>query len=302
MPDGLLLALLALAAQPLWADPSGPATGGLYGELEAAGGERHHAITRKVLADAGYDIKCGPAIRMETTDHQKTESWGGWDTAKEYRARQEEILADKSLSERERFRRIMEMDIENVKTLFPGKYDAAIEQMLERYEQLRDLLDASGADWKSLTSASGCEPQSPPGGGGGAGDPAPAPALSLTARQSQLHAFMQWDYPEQQMSGEPGTPPEPVQAIFDLAATRHPDVDVAVQVTWGDGSTTNVTVPAGTGTFSTSLSHYYAAPPEQGGKGSYLAELRYAYQQAVIPPGWEDEHPVAAALIGIETC
>jgi hypothetical protein len=59
------------------------------------------------------------------------------------------------------------------------------------------------------------------------------------------------------MSGEPGTPPEPVQAVFDLAATRHPDVDVAVQVAWGDGSTSNATVSAGTGTFSTSLSHYY---------------------------------------------
>jgi len=87
-------------------------------------------------------------------------------------------------------------------------------------------------------------------------------SVDLTARQSQLHAFVEWDYPEQQMSGEPGTPPGPVEAVFDLAATRHPDVDVVVQVAWGDGSTTNVTVPAGTGTFGTALRHAYAAPAE----------------------------------------
>ncbi len=126
--------------------------------------------------------------------------------------------------------------------------------------------------------------------------------MSLTARQSQLHAFVEWDYPEQQMSGEAGTPPGPVEAVFDLAATRHPDVDVVVEVAWGDGSTTNVTVPAGTGTFGTALRHAYAAPAEQGGKGSYRAEARYRYQQAVVPPGWVEAHPVAASLIGLETC
>lgn len=166
--------------------------------------------------------------------------------------------------------------------------------MLEAYEEIKDSLT-------SLDPQS-CKPLSPPGEGGRADDPPPAPALSLTARQSQLHAFVEWDYPEQQMTGEAGTPPGPVQAVFDLTATRHPEVDVAVQVAWGDGSTTKVAVPAGTGSFSVPLSHAYAAPAEAGGKASYRAEAHYAYEQAVAPPGWADEHPVAAALIGMETC
>lgn len=290
----LVLGLAGPAVQPerVAADPgdtpgSAPSQGGLYRDLVPDGQQRHHAIATKVLEDAGYATPCGPAIRMERLDHQRTASSGRgrkfngkgeeWTTAEKYRADQAEILGDASLSEAERFRQIMEMDIANIRDLFPGKYDAAIAEMRKRYDQLRDVLDARDLEWKSLSSSSSCNPPPPTGGGGGENQPATAVAPSLTVRQAHLHAFMEWDYPEQQMTGEAGTPPGPMQAVFDFTATRHPNRDVVVQIAWGDGKTTDVMVPAGTGDLSSAFTHYYPAPGSPGAIKDYVVQMKVIF-------------------------
>lgn len=296
------LVAYSVAVESSRAQTGGTPEGGLFDLLEPDGKQRHHMPAANSQEEEQYNSGCGPAIRMDPEDHFDTASHGQglkhveadvWMDADDYRNMQRVLIEEGS------FREAIDMDIRNIRFLFGDKYDVAIEQMLAAYERIKDSFGSLEAN-RLLDS--NCDPPPPPPTGGGAEEPAPAPALSLTARQSQLHAFMEWEYPEQQVTGEPGTPPGPVQAVFDLEVTRHPDVAVGVQIAWGDGTTTYVPVPAGTGTYSTPLSHDYAAPDTQGGKGSYRAEARYAYQQAVIPPGWEDEHPIAASLIGIETC
>ena len=60
---------------------------------------------------------------METPDHALTKSFAGSRAAREYRARQRELV------EQGRFREAVQMDIDDVRRLFGNKYDEAIRQM-----------------------------------------------------------------------------------------------------------------------------------------------------------------------------
>ena len=102
-------------------------TGGAYKDVPANGGQVHHMPADSV---SPYSKNNGPGIRMDTSDHMKTASWGRSKSAQAYRAKQKELI-DKGL-----FRKAQQMDIENVRELFGNKYDEAIQQMLEYTEKL----------------------------------------------------------------------------------------------------------------------------------------------------------------------
>ena len=72
----------------------------------------------------------GPAIKMDKLDHQKTASWGNSIEAREYRKMQQELV------ESGKFKKALELDIEDIIDKFPGKYDNAIKEMLEYVNEL----------------------------------------------------------------------------------------------------------------------------------------------------------------------
>ena len=103
---------------------SGPTYhGGKYEDLEGGAGiEKHH-----MPADSASSLPTekGPAIEMDRTDHMQTSSWGSSKAAGAYRAQQ------RALIEAGRLNDAIQMDIDNVTSLFPGKYDNAILEMID---------------------------------------------------------------------------------------------------------------------------------------------------------------------------
>jgi RHS repeat-associated protein len=97
--------------------------GGRYGDLETGNGiELHHMPADSVSPLSRSE---GPAIQMEQVDHYQTASWGRSASAQAYRAQQQDLI------EAGRFDDAIQMDIDNVTSLFPGKYDDAILQMID---------------------------------------------------------------------------------------------------------------------------------------------------------------------------
>lgn len=101
--------------------------GGAYKNLSADGGQVHH-----MPADSASPISKGngPAIRMETKDHMRTESWGNYKSAQEYRANQENLIKEGKIREAQ------QLDIDDIVSKFGNKYDEAIKQMQEYTEKL----------------------------------------------------------------------------------------------------------------------------------------------------------------------
>ena len=108
-------------------------TGGTYGDLIANdqwGGhleehpphEVHHMPADSVN---GLERNDGPAIVMEKADHRQTASCGNSLEAREYRAKQKELI------EQGKFDEAMQMDIDDIREKFGDKYDNAIAQMQE---------------------------------------------------------------------------------------------------------------------------------------------------------------------------
>ena len=67
------------------------------------------------------------AVWMETVDHRKTASWGSSKRAEAYRAKQDALINSGKLRE------AIQMDIDDIRSLFGNKYDANIKQMLESF-------------------------------------------------------------------------------------------------------------------------------------------------------------------------
>ena len=97
------------------------------------GFDSHHCPAKNCYAGAPISSLDGPAIKMEPADHRLTASYGSSPEAKAYRARQEQLLQEGKLRE------AIQMDVDDIRSKFGGKYDAAIEQMLK----YADSLDAS---------------------------------------------------------------------------------------------------------------------------------------------------------------
>lgn len=109
------------------ADEKNKKIGGAYKDLPNNGGENHH-----MPADSTTDIPRGdgPAINMDKTDHRQTASCGSSKEAKEYRAKQKELI------DSGKFKEAQQMDIDDIRSKFGDKYDDAIKEMEEYTDKL----------------------------------------------------------------------------------------------------------------------------------------------------------------------
>ena len=100
--------------------------GGEYGKVRSGnqGGQVHHTPAAKVTP---YEYRKAPSVWMETTDHQKTASWGRRKSAQAYRDKQDDLINSGKLRE------AIQMDIDDIRSKFGNRYDANIKQMLESF-------------------------------------------------------------------------------------------------------------------------------------------------------------------------
>lgn len=105
--------------------------GGSYGDVFKKGeGEKyevHHMPANNVN---GLELNDGPAIKMDKQDHRETASCGNSKEAREYRAKQKELI------EQGKFREALQMDIDDIHEKFGDKYDDAISEMLEYVDKI----------------------------------------------------------------------------------------------------------------------------------------------------------------------
>ncbi|WP_095092859.1 hemagglutinin repeat-containing protein [Pseudomonas sp. Irchel 3A5] len=92
--------------------------------------DSHHCPARSCYTAAPISDVDGPAIKMDPNDHKLTASNGNSDAAKAYRAQQKELLEQGKLDE------AIKMDIDDIRSKFGDKYDAAIEQMVKYSKSL----------------------------------------------------------------------------------------------------------------------------------------------------------------------
>lgn len=105
-------------------------SGGSYGELKKEGHgdnsippqEVHHMPAD---SESPLERNDGPAIAMDKTDHRQTASCGNSLEAREYRAKQAELIKEG------KFEEAMQMDIDDIHEKFGDKYDDAIAEMKE---------------------------------------------------------------------------------------------------------------------------------------------------------------------------
>ena len=102
--------------------------GGLHGSTKGPIGdglESHHMPARSVN---GLPLDKGPAIQMVPSDHVLTKSHGSQSGSDLYRLRQERLVK-KGI-----FGSAIQMDIDDVRNKFGGKYDEAIREMIAYLE------------------------------------------------------------------------------------------------------------------------------------------------------------------------
>lgn len=105
--------------------------GGSYRDVKKlCDGTTHEVHHMPAKSSSFLDELDGPAIKMDKFDHQQTASWGNSIEAREYRKMQQELV------ENGNFRKAIELDIEDITSKFPGKYDGAIKEMLEYVNKL----------------------------------------------------------------------------------------------------------------------------------------------------------------------
>ncbi|MGW4286258.1 LamG-like jellyroll fold domain-containing protein [Streptomyces sp. NPDC004673] len=89
---------------------------------------------------AVFDIPEGQglAIQMDEADHVQTESWGSSRAGQLHRAHQEFLMRQGRLTES------LQMDIDNVRSLFGTKYDGAIDEMVGKIPDYIDAIRQAG--------------------------------------------------------------------------------------------------------------------------------------------------------------
>lgn len=110
--------------------------GGSYDDVKKAADSEKEQV-HHIPADSSYEgLKYGdkPAIKMETGDHRQTASFGSSLEAKEYRAKQKELI------DQGKFREALQMDIDDIRSKFGNKYDEGIKQV----EKYVDKLEQQG--------------------------------------------------------------------------------------------------------------------------------------------------------------
>lgn len=105
--------------------------GGSYDEVFKEGeGDKYEVHHMPADCISNLERGDGPAIKMEKKDHRQTASCDSSKEAREYRARQKELI------EQGRFREALQMDIDDIHKKFGSKYDDAINEMLEYVDKL----------------------------------------------------------------------------------------------------------------------------------------------------------------------
>jgi hypothetical protein len=105
--------------------------GGSYGELKSQNGREGKEI-HHIPANESSPLKTndGPAIEMGKSDHGKTASWGNSRDAREYSAKQKELI------EQGKFNEAFQMDVDDIHEKFGDKYDKAIAESQEYINKL----------------------------------------------------------------------------------------------------------------------------------------------------------------------
>lgn len=105
--------------------------GGSYGEIFKGGeGDKYEVHHMPADSTTELDRNDGPAIKMEKEDHRQTASCGSSREAREYMAKQKELI------DQGKFREALQMDIDDIHEKFGDKYDDAIAEMLEYVDKL----------------------------------------------------------------------------------------------------------------------------------------------------------------------
>jgi filamentous hemagglutinin len=88
------------------------------------GKDSHHTPAKDSYKHTKLDKNDGPAIKMDPADHRRTASNGSMPGSDVYRNKQ------KALIDQGKFKEAIQMDVDDIKGKFPGKYDACLDQML----------------------------------------------------------------------------------------------------------------------------------------------------------------------------
>ena len=106
-------------------------TGGSYKEVYKPGeGDTKEVHHTPADSESPLERDDGPAIKMDKADHRMTASCGNSLEAREYRAKQKELI------DSGKFREAVQMDIDDIRGKFGDKYDKAIGEMLNYVDKL----------------------------------------------------------------------------------------------------------------------------------------------------------------------
>lgn len=109
-----------------------PKLGGSYRDVKKfSNGETHEVHHMPADSASNLERDGGPAISMEKADHRQTASYGSSREAREYRAQQRELI------ENGKFKKAMQMDIDDIHEKFGDKYNNGIDQALDYTNQLK---------------------------------------------------------------------------------------------------------------------------------------------------------------------
>lgn len=114
-----------------YVDENAEKKGGRFGDVFKEGeGDKYEVHHMPADSTTELERNDGPAIKMDKDDHQETASCGNSREAREYRAKQKELI------ENGKFREALQMDIDDIHEKFGDKYDDAISEMLEYVSKL----------------------------------------------------------------------------------------------------------------------------------------------------------------------
>ncbi len=122
-----------LKSKEIHSPEAGDRQGGRFGDIFKEGEgdkiEVHHMPADSVTELSRND---GPAIRMDKADHRETASCGSSREAREYRECQKDLIDEGKFDE------AVQMDIDDIREKFGGKYDDAINEMLAYIDELEE--------------------------------------------------------------------------------------------------------------------------------------------------------------------
>lgn len=87
--------------------------------------DSHHTPAKASYEHTSLSKEDGPAIKMDPADHRLTASNGAMPGSDAYRAKQKALIDDG------KFKEAIQMDVDDIKKNFPGKYEKCLDEMIE---------------------------------------------------------------------------------------------------------------------------------------------------------------------------